>query len=81
VNAARELAAQDGPPDRERLLQIRGRALAVAERLVEHNRMEERQVYLWPDALLDGAELDALRVGVRREVENLPPRFSEGAPR
>ena len=81
VNAARDMAAQDGPPDRERLLHIRGRALAVAERLVEHNRMEEQQVYLWPDALLSGTELDTLRAGVRREIENLPPRFSEGAPR
>ena len=81
VNAARELAAQGGPPDRERLLQIKGRALAVAERLAEHNRVEEQQVYLWPDALLAGTELDALRAGLRREIENLPPRFAGGAPR
>jgi len=81
VNAARELAAQDGPPERERLLQIKGGALAVAERLAEHNRMEEEQVYLWPVMLLAESELDAVREGVRREIENLPPRFSEGAPR
>ena len=81
VNAARELAAEEGPPDRERLLQIRGRASAVAERLVEHNRVEEQQVYLWPEALLDRAELETLRAGVLREIENLPPRFSEEAPR
>jgi hypothetical protein len=81
VNAARELAAQDGPPDLERLRQIRGRVSAVADRLVEHNRVGEQQVYLWPDALLAGTELDMLRAGVRREIENLPPRFSEGAPR
>jgi hypothetical protein len=80
VNAARELAAQDVLPDRERLLQIRGRAAAVAERLVEHNRVEEQQVYLWPDALLDRADLETLRAGVLREIENLPPRFSERAP-
>ena len=81
VNAARELAAQDGPYDRERLLQIRGRASAVAERLVEHNRLEEQQVYLWPAALLAATERDTLRAGVLREIENLPPRFSERAPR
>jgi len=81
VNAARELAAQDGPPDRERLLHIRGRASAVAERLAEHNRMEEQQVYLWPVALLTESELDTLRGGMKREIENLPPRFSGGAPR
>jgi len=81
VNAARELAAQDGPPERERLLQIRGRAAAVAERLAEHNRMEEEQVYLWPAMLLAESELDAVREGIRREIENLPLRFSERAPR
>ena len=77
----RELAAQDGPPDRERLLQIRGRASAVAERLAVHNRMEEEQVYLWPVALLTESELDTLREGMKREIENLPPRFNEGSPR
>src|SRR5215207_2280696 len=65
VNAARELAAQDGPPDRERLLHIRGRALAVAERLAEHNRTEEQQVYLWPVALLTESELDTIREGMK----------------
>jgi hypothetical protein len=81
VNAARELAAEDGPPERERLLQIKDRASAVAERLVEHNRVEEEQVYLWPVMLLAEAELDAVREGMRREIENLPSRFSKGAPR
>jgi hypothetical protein len=81
VNASRELAARDNPPDHKRLLQIRRRVSSVADRLVEHNRMEEQQVYLWPNALVAGTELDTLRAGVRREIENLPPRFSEGEPR
>lgn len=81
VNAARELAAQDGPPARELLLQIKGRASAVAERLIKHNRLEEEQVYLWPVLLLAESELDTVREGIRREIENLPPRFSERAPR
>ena len=76
VNDARELAAQDSAPDGERLAQIKARASAVAERLAGHNQLEERQVYLWPEALLEGGQLDALREGMRREVENLPPRFS-----
>jgi hypothetical protein len=81
VNAARELAAQDGPPGHGRLLQIRDRALAVAERLAEHNRMEEEQVYLWPAALLTESEFDTLREEMEREIENIPPRFSERTPR
>ena len=81
VNAARELAAQDGPAEREQLLQIKGRVAAVAERLVEHNRVEEQQVYLWPEALFESEELDAVRDRMRREIENIPPRFSERSPR
>jgi hypothetical protein len=81
VNAARELSAHEEPPGGGRLLQIRGRVAAVADRLVEHNRLEEQQVYLWPDALIARAELDAVRAGVRREIKNLPPRFSERLPR
>ena len=50
-------------------------------RAVEHNRVEEQQVYLWPVALLTESELDTLREGMKREIENLPPRFSEGMPR
>lgn len=81
VNAARELAGQDGPPDIERLLHISKRASAVAERLVEHNRLEEQQVYLWPETLLGRTELETLRASIRREIENLPPRYSEQSPR
>jgi hypothetical protein len=79
VSAAREMAAQEGTPDSERLMQLRGKTFAVAERLVEHNRIEEGQVYLWPEALLSAAELDALGAGMKREIENLPPRFAGGA--
>jgi hypothetical protein len=37
--------------------------------------VEEQQVYLWAGALLDRAELETLRAGLLREIENLPPRF------
>jgi hypothetical protein len=60
-------------------MQLRGKTFAVAERLVEHNRMEEGQVYLCPEALLSAAEFDALGAGMKREIENLPPRFAGGA--
>jgi hypothetical protein len=80
VNGARALAAGGGAADVGGLEAIRDRVLAVAERLGEHNRIEEGQVYLWPEALL-GAEARArLGISMRREVENLPPRFSGGDP-
>jgi len=81
VNAARESAARDAALDRGLLTQIRGKVSAVAERLAEHNRLEESEVYLWPEAVLGGDELDALRAAMRRELENMPPRFSGGPPR
>jgi hypothetical protein len=51
--------------------------LGVFERLREHNRLEEEEVYHWPLALLSGAERDRQDAAVRRELENLPPRFAE----
>jgi hypothetical protein len=50
----------------------------VAARLAEHNRLEEEQVYLWQSALLNEDARDDFRVRMRREIENLPPRFADG---
>jgi hypothetical protein len=35
------------------------------------------EVYLWPSTLLGGAERDRLDAAVRKELENLPPRFGD----
>ena len=78
VDASRELASRPGLPDAEQLPGIRGRVRAVAERLVEHNRVEEDQVYGWSEVLLPGWQGDTLRAGMKRELENLPPRLNEG---
>jgi hypothetical protein len=78
VNASRELASRAEPPEGEQLLQIRNRVRAVAERLVEHNRVEEEQVYGWSEVLLPGGQGETLRAGMKRELENLPPRVNEG---
>lgn len=78
VNDSRELASQAGGPERERLTRVESRARAVAARLDEHNRVEEEHVYRWPEPLLPEAQLELLRAAMRREIENLPPRFPEG---
>lgn len=49
---------------------------AVASRLDEHNRLEEEQVYRWAGALLNAEEQARLAAGVRRELANLPARFT-----
>jgi hypothetical protein len=78
VNAARALAGSDGPDMRDQLRQIESKVLAVAERLDEHNRLEEEQVYLWPVALLSPEGRAELHASMAREIENLPPRFAGG---
>jgi hypothetical protein len=56
---------------------VRDRINAVANRLEEHNQLEEGQVYLWASLLLSKIELEGLNISLRRELDNLPPRFQQ----
>jgi hypothetical protein len=76
VNAARGLSGETGGASQDQFSEIRQRVLAVSGRLEEHNRLEEEQVYLWPEALLSVEERTEMSARMRREIENLPPRFS-----
>ena len=76
VNALREFLAEGGGPPEDQFSEVRQRVLAVSVRLEEHNRLEEEQVYLWPEALLSLEERVGMSARMRREIENLPPRFS-----
>ena len=49
--------------------------LGLRERLAQHNELEEERVYRWAGALLSADEQAQLIVSLRRELENLPPRF------
>jgi hypothetical protein len=80
VNGVRGLAALGRAADVERLLSFREKVLAVAARLAEHNRLEEEQVYLWESALLKEHARAELQGRMKREIENLPPRFADGVP-
>lgn len=80
VNGARAQAARGGAADASGLLQLRGKVQAVAARLPEHNRLEEEQVYLWESALLHENARAELRDRMKREIDNLPPRFADGVP-
>jgi hypothetical protein len=59
----------------EGLGEVREKIDAVSGRLDAHNALEESQVYLWAALLLDSPEQTALNENIRRELENLPPRF------
>lgn len=48
----------------------------IRERLCEHNRTEESEVYLWAKDLLSAEDHYALERRMLKEITNLPPRFS-----
>ena len=56
--------------------ELSDRIMRVAERLREHNAIEEKQVYVWPELLFDGETLERLSKGIRGEIENIPARFA-----
>ena len=60
----------------EQLQFVRKRVNAVQERLVKHNEIEERGIYIWTRTLLTQAEQSQLAALVKRELENTPPRFA-----
>ena len=78
VKRFRPVLSQSEHPERSAntLEDIRTRVLAVAERLNAHDALEEKQVYRWPAKILSPPELERLFASLRRELENLPPRFA-----
>ena len=77
VESMRTLSEGRGPAPSADLEEIRLRVLGLFERLRGHNRLEEAEVYHWPRLLLSGAERDRLDAAMRKELENIPPRFAE----
>ena len=76
VKLMRELqAAPEGDSESDSLRGVRQSIAALSDRLAAHNSVEEERVYRWPAMLLDPAEQSALMGRVRREINNLPPRF------
>jgi hypothetical protein len=76
VKAAREWFLPGIEPSSDHFPEIKHRVLSVSSRLQEHNQMEEEQVYLWPEILMTPTECAGMSVRMKREIDNLPPRFS-----
>jgi hypothetical protein len=76
VNAARVWFLPGNEPTLDQFLEIKHCVLSVSHRLQEHNQMEEDHVYLWPEILIPPAECAGMSVRMKREIDNLPPRFS-----
>jgi hypothetical protein len=76
VKTMRELLSAPGDKMEARgMREVRQIVAAVGSRLNEHNRLEEERLYSLPADLLASAEQARLLTCVRREIENLPPRF------
>jgi len=56
---------------------VREKIMAVAIRLERHNEIEEKRIYPLVDNLFDEDEIKQISAGVKKELENLPPRFND----
>ena len=76
VNVMRDVMKADNQMNElEQLQPVRETIIRVNERLEAHNRLEEGLVYRLPERLLAPTKQFELSAEVRRELENLPPRF------
>lgn len=77
INILRALkTTSDASAVRDGLSEVRSIVLSVKTRLGTHNQLEENQVYGWIDVLLGEAARSDLDAHMRRELENLPQRFT-----
>lgn len=75
VNIMRQENAAD------QLRAVHRSVVGIHSRLTKHNQLEENHVYKWVNVLLDEPGRIALAARVKRELENIPPRFSSGVER
>lgn len=55
---------------------VKKKIATVRARLVKHNEIEEKGIYVW-SSLLSEADGSDLSLQVQKELENLPPRFGD----
>lgn len=74
IKSLRAAMAQKPPPP-DIYESVSDRIETVSGRLDQHNLLEEGQVYQWPALLLSPVQVERLKDSLRRELDNLPPRF------
>jgi len=80
IRLLRELGKTPELFEREsRFTSVHNIVLEVEKRLVNHNRIEENQVYRWAGTILTEPEQIDLATRIKLELENRPPRFSAEA--
>lgn len=71
---------QNAEPHKLALIEdVRERIAIVAERLKAHNKLEESDVYPLAEGVLTPADCVILNEKMRKELENVPQRFSGAA--
>jgi hemerythrin-like domain-containing protein len=71
---------QNAHSDKPALIEnVREKIAMVAERLKAHNELEESDVYPLAEVLLTPADCVILNEKMRKELDNVPQRFSTGA--
>jgi len=68
--------ASDNEVVSEQFRRVRRSVIEIQTRLTKHNQLEENHVYKWVNVLLDEAGQSVLVARIRREIENIPARFS-----
>lgn len=77
IKQLRKLRENSQANTSSRLLSVREIIAELACRLETHNELEESEVYIWGDTLLNDAERANLSEKMRKELDNLPPRFGK----
>lgn len=80
VGLMRELSASPKQESAPLIAEVKKTVAIVQQRLDQHNQIEEQKLYQWPTLLIEPRELARLMVEIRRQIENLPPRFRPRAP-
>lgn len=55
---------------------VRRSVIEIQTRLAKHNQLEENHIYKWVNVLLGEAEQSVLVARLKREIENIPARFT-----
>ena len=82
VNIMRgQQAASDKELLNKQFRELLSSVVEIQTRLTKYNQMEETHVYKWVNILLNETERLTLMARMRRELQNLPPRFRSDSER
>lgn len=76
IKTMRAVVAGESPEEKS-IASVQNRLAVIRQRLEEHNRIEEEQAYKWPELVLSDSGQMALLERLKRERDNLPPRFAD----